>query len=165
MKPHRISYLLSLFVVSSLLGCAENNDLKTEPVSGVVTLDGQPVEGATVTFRPSEKGVGIGATAITDAQGVYKLTATQIVNDKQPVQGAGTLPGKYQVTVKKVEVPEVMSAEEAEEQGVPYNPPAPGQEPQPTWIIPKKFSSARSSGIEVTVVEGQNDIPLELTSK
>ena len=65
-------------------GCGGN----TVPVSGVVTLDGKPVEGAAVSFTP-EKSDGVGGSyGKTDAQGRYSLKT--VIGDK-----AGAAAGKH----------------------------------------------------------------------
>ncbi len=60
--------------------------------SGTVTFDGKPVDGATVTFIPTEGKIQP-ATGRTDAQGKYSLTTFR--------SGDGAQPGAYQVTVTK----------------------------------------------------------------
>lgn len=62
-------------------------------VEGTVTLDGTPVEGATVTFSPVEGGRS--ATAITDSAGHYRLefTADQM----------GAIVGKHKVSISTFE--------------------------------------------------------------
>jgi hypothetical protein len=60
-------------------------------VSGVVTLDGQPIEGAMVAFVPVDEGKGAMAHGTTDKDGVFQLTTTK-PND-------GAAPGEYKVTV------------------------------------------------------------------
>ncbi|MCG6156417.1 carboxypeptidase-like regulatory domain-containing protein [Rubinisphaera margarita] len=57
-------------------------------VSGTVTLDGQPLEGATVTFIPAE---GRSSTGVTDASGNYTL--------KYSADRDGAVPGQHQVTI------------------------------------------------------------------
>lgn len=141
-----------------LTGCGEVLD--TEPVTGKVTLDGDPVEGATVNFRPVDPEVGCSATGITDAEGIYKLTAT----DPTAKTDAGTLPGEYQITVFKNQAAEVVSTEEAEESGGEATTLAPGQDPEITYHVPKKYNMERTSGLKETVKEGENEINLELTS-
>jgi len=89
--------LLFLLTISvPMLGCSDGK-LKTYPVSGIVTMNGAPVEGATVIFNPSKEGVGDAATGITDAKGEYKLQTAQGRVD------AGTTPGEYVVMIKKTE--------------------------------------------------------------
>uniref|UniRef100_A0A7C4QMT8 Carboxypeptidase regulatory-like domain-containing protein n=1 Tax=Schlesneria paludicola TaxID=360056 RepID=A0A7C4QMT8_9PLAN len=63
---------------------------KTVPVSGTVTVDGQPVSGANVTFIPTSPGVH-GAAGSTDANGRYTLF---VGNNK------GAMPGSYKVTIQ-----------------------------------------------------------------
>lgn len=88
-------------------GCSSGVDLpETAPVVGVVTYQGQPVEGADVTFIRT--GGGQPARGDTDAQGKFVLHT--YVNPENNVEGA--VPGDYQVTVKKVVEPSGMSSEE-----------------------------------------------------
>jgi hypothetical protein len=85
---------LLLVAALALTGCGSSL-VKTE---GVVTLDGQPVEGATVTFMTEDgKQTSVGAT---DASGKFQLFTA----DKP-----GALPGSYKVTV--VKTPKVAGAE------------------------------------------------------
>ena len=89
-----IFVLLSLLVVLNMSGCSDGR-LKTEPVSGVITLDGAPLADATVSFHPKESGAGAAGFARTNEKGEYLL---------QTIQGnpdAGTLPGEYSVTIAK----------------------------------------------------------------
>jgi hypothetical protein len=71
-------------------GCAGG----TAKVSGVVSLDGHPVEGATVSFTPaSGDGSGVGGSyGKTNAEGKYSL---RTVNGDHP----GAAVGKHKVTI------------------------------------------------------------------
>ena len=69
-------------------GCGGDGKVR---VSGVVTLDNQPIEGAIVTFIPTDKEKGAIAHGTTDKEGNFKLTTTK------PDDGA--FPGEYKVTV------------------------------------------------------------------
>lgn len=72
-------------------GCGDVN--RPVKVTGVVTLDGAPVDDAVVAFQPaSEKGRA--ATGLTDKRGNFRL-ATQTED--------GALPGEYKVVVTKYE--------------------------------------------------------------
>ena len=64
-------------VMIAAIGCGgdEAETVSTEMVEGVVTLDGRPVEGATLTFVPVTEGFGAAATGMSDAEGKYRLTA------------------------------------------------------------------------------------------
>jgi len=80
-------------------GCGGGGKVK---VSGVVTLDGGPVEGATVTFVPVDKGSGQMASGTTDKEGVFRLSTSK------PDDGA--FPGEYKVTVVYAEGAEAPAA-------------------------------------------------------
>ncbi len=75
-----------------LAGCGPSYP-STIPVSGTITLQGKPVEGADVNFIPdaAQQGAVRFGTGRTDAQGKYRLTSFQ-PND-------GVTPGNYRVTV------------------------------------------------------------------
>jgi hypothetical protein len=165
----RTNYCLVVLVLATcvtvLTGCSGGKaTLDTQYVEGVVTVDDKPVEGATVTFVPVNEGQGMSATGTTDANGVYKLTAT-VTGDQEAEPGAGTLPGDYYVGVIKTEFASVVSEEEAEEQGVEYEGgPEPGADEDMTFVVPQKYNIPKDSGLQVTVSEGDNDIPLKLTT-
>ncbi len=145
-----------------LAGCGDSRrTLKTQPVEGVVTLDSKPIAGATGT--KVTEGSGASATGTTDASGKYTLTAA-VTGEVQGAAGAGTLAGDYFVGVRKAEIPQ-MSDEEIENQpGKPaFSPPSAA--PKLTHVVPVRYNDPRKSGIKVTVKEGQNTIPLELSSK
>jgi hypothetical protein len=61
-------------------------------VTGTVTLDGQPLDGAQVVFGPDGPG-GQVATAVTDSSGRFRM-GTYKPED-------GVRPGKYRVTITK----------------------------------------------------------------
>jgi hypothetical protein len=82
---------MSLLITGPGCGGAAGRPIKTE---GLITLDGKPVAGATVTFHP-EKERGRAATGLTDEDGVFLLQTF--------VSGDGALPGDYKVTVIKTE--------------------------------------------------------------
>lgn len=156
--------LVAMFCVTWITGCSGESHMTTEPVQGIVTLDGQPVADATVMFVPVTQGQGLSATGQTDAQGVYRLTAANS-QDTTAKAGAGTLPGEYFVGVLKSVSETPMSEEEAFEKGVKYEPLPPGQTPKVNHVVPQKFNDPKNSGIKVTVKEGENDIPIVLSSK
>ena len=63
--------LTSLFVLAFLSGC-QNNEVEIGQVTGVVTLDGRPIENAVVYFYPDAGGRS--SIGITNAEGAYELT-------------------------------------------------------------------------------------------
>jgi hypothetical protein len=73
------------------IGCGSSGPAL--PVSGVVTLDGNPLPGARVTFIPEKETGGLGGVAETGSDGKFV-----IANSKgEP----GLIAGKYKVTVSK----------------------------------------------------------------
>jgi hypothetical protein len=166
---HRLNYCLLLLGLAAcavaVAGCPGGGAVvDTEPVKGVVTLDGTPVPDATVTFTPVTPGQGTSAGGRTDANGVYTLTAVN-TGEATAKTGAGTTPGEYYVGVTKTVTETPMSEEEAFEKGVEYKAPAPNEAPKVTYVIPKKYNNPKESGLKVTVTKGSNDIPLELKSE
>ncbi len=80
----RFVVLLGAVVPFAMTGCGSSGPAL---VSGVVTLDGKPVEGASVSFTPAS-GDGLGGSyGKTDAQGRYTLRT--VATDK-PGAAAGT---------------------------------------------------------------------------
>lgn len=102
-----------LVVTLSALGCGGG----PANVSGVVTLDGKAVEGATVTFTPDSKdGGGVGGSyGKTDAQGRYTL---RTVSGDKP----GAVVGKHKVTISQ-SIPDPNNAEGIAKELIParYN--------------------------------------------
>ena len=147
--------LLALLCLSiTMSGCSDGR-LKTEPVNGVVTLDGEPLVDALVNFSPKADGAGAPGYARTNEKGEYRLQTTQGHPD------AGTLPGEYAVTVAKYkEVPtgrketNTVTGEVTEEM-------------RAILIFPemKVYTSASTTPFSVNVVKGKNRFDFELKSK
>jgi len=75
-----------------LVGCGESGP-KLVPVSGTVTLNGKPLEGASVAFQPDASlQDGLPAGDVTGPDGNYRA------NTKGR---SGVMPGKYKVVVTK----------------------------------------------------------------
>ena len=158
--------LTALCLIFSLVGCGGQSDRKeydTHMVQGVVTLDGKPVPGATVTFTPVDNKVGAPATGMTDEQGNYTLTTIGGGQTSEP--GSGAVPGEYYVGVAKKEMPgsEVTSTDDPNygKQTSTYRVGG-GQTAEITYIVPKTYENPRESGIKVTVKEGENNLPIKL---
>lgn len=77
-------------------GCGGGAKTGGNPVAvgGTITLDGQPLEGATINFSPVGEG-GQPAHGLSGSGGTFRLT-TRNSND-------GAVPGEYRVTVAKQE--------------------------------------------------------------
>lgn len=100
---------LAMATVLSFAGCGAKADLDFMndfvPATGRVTLEGQPLPGATVRFIPA-----IGATAgreamaLTDESGAYELST--LVPGLTPDESKGALPGEYVVAISRVAMPD-----------------------------------------------------------
>jgi hypothetical protein len=91
----RCSWYLACLVSAiclGVLGCGGSvGGPKPVKVKGTVTLDGQPLPDATVTFLPTNKDEGKQATGMTNSQGSFELTTYSTAD--------GAIPGEYSVVV------------------------------------------------------------------
>jgi hypothetical protein len=83
--------------MAGFFGCGggdETRSYRLVPVSGTVTLNGKPLEGADVAFIPDAKNApSTAGSDVTGPDGNYKIM----------FRGrAGLAPGKYQVVIKKM---------------------------------------------------------------
>jgi hypothetical protein len=85
-KPWALLGLLLSPVLLASAGCGNQNLSK---VDGVVTLDGVPLSGATVSFMPVEQGRS--ASGLTDGNGYFRLSTFRTDD--------GALAGDYRVIV------------------------------------------------------------------
>ncbi len=143
--------LAALIAVS--IGCNGGDNLpETVEASGVVTLDGQPVEGAAIVFIDDQGQYT--ARGMSDKEGRFSLNAFE--------QKKGAVPGTYKAVVTKTVEQQTEGAsiggEEAEHAGDEAN----------TMIVnllPQKYSIP-SGELTVTIPpEGTSDIKLDLSSK
>ena len=83
------------FAFAILVGCGESSKFQLAPVSGIVTLDGEPLIDAVVNFQPmasTDDGIaGIGSNARTDQQGRFVMNTI----DEHP----GAVVGKHRVRI------------------------------------------------------------------
>lgn len=146
-------FFLGLACATMMFGCggkpADPNRPATTAVSGVVTHNGSPLDGATVTFKPVSTD-GKAAFGKTDAEGKFSLTTFE--------GGDGAIPGEYNVTVVKMEVVESKAVSEDDPN---YDPDY--VEPEAKSLIPEKYGNAADSGLTASVgTEPVSDIKLEL---
>jgi hypothetical protein len=135
-------------ILGGISGCGPSRPT-TYPVSGVVTLDGKPIQGATVMLMPQAGGRP--ATGTTNQRGEFSLT-TFDRND-------GALPGKHTVTVVKKITTGIMAGPDGLSGPVARG----GIKEQ--WIIPKKYSDPKSSILSADVRRGMEPLKLDLRSQ
>lgn len=135
-----LKYICLLCVVM-LVGCDSSSGPKTVNASGVVLLDGNPVDGAQVTFI--DDAGQITAVATTDAAGKFSLMHN---GEKK-----GAVPGSYKVQVSKTKLT-------GNEGG--------GTEITISHGLPPKYASIATSNLTQVVPDsGISDIKIELSSK
>ncbi|WP_339746967.1 carboxypeptidase-like regulatory domain-containing protein [uncultured Rubinisphaera sp.] len=146
------SFLLTTFCIAP--GCSGGpNDLPDlGQVTGKVTLDGNPLAEALVTFTPVDTESGNTSSGTTDATGTYELHYSG--------ENMGAIPGEHKVTIIVGEGatptfpegvdPDNLSPQERQK----YTAPA---------VIPAKYNS--ESTLTETVKSGPNTINFELTSE
>ncbi|WP_435017943.1 carboxypeptidase-like regulatory domain-containing protein [Tundrisphaera sp. TA3] len=101
-----VGKLAILFSWAAILsGCGESGPSPVK-VTGVVTLDGKPVEGAVVSYLPDPASPGARpAEALTGADGSYR---------PETDGRTGVIPGKYHIVVTKAPpLPESVAKDEA----------------------------------------------------
>ena len=83
---------MAVVCILTAAGCSSNPAIYPEvaDVVGVVTLDGQPLEGATVTFAPE---AGRASSGVTDSAGRYSLHYTGSIR--------GAMLGSHRVMINK----------------------------------------------------------------
>lgn len=97
----RYNRLLMSCLLLSLAGCgggASENTLEVYPVSGTVTVDGEPMQGISVTFFPEGTTKGNGGFGATDAEGKFTL--------KDRDQRDGVAEGTYRVLLTRLVKPD-----------------------------------------------------------
>jgi hypothetical protein len=125
-------------------------------VSGVVTLDGQPVEGAVVAFIPVDPGKGQMAHGTTDKEGVFNLSTSR-PND-------GAVPGEYKVTVTYAEGATAPPASNQREAFEGLEKARQQQQKPPRYNIPAKYGNPDQTDLKQKVPP-DGKVTLDLKSK
>lgn len=160
LRPQGLVVVLAAF---GLVGCTGQSDASRPqlvPVSGKVTYQAQPVEGAIISFMTDASPRT--ATGQTDAKGEYQLT-TYNSND-------GAVIGEHTVTITKPQAAQqaepmdargyagAMAGGKGGKTGIPTA----GQEVKQT--LPAKYASAQTSGLKRAVIAGDvNRFEFDLT--
>jgi hypothetical protein len=137
----RSGCLAAFALVPFLVGCG---GVRPAKVTGILTLNGQPVEGATVQFVPVKEG-GRPATGLTKADGGFSLTTFE---DQD-----GALPGEYKVVITYHPPVENAPPAQTTEQGMKQAMQAQAQakKGKPKYVIPAAYSDASKTPFTQTV--------------
>jgi hypothetical protein len=122
---------LSVFVIG-LVGCLGSNRPKTVPITGRVTINGQPPgEAGKLYFTPTQAAEGYNmrpANGAFDAEGVYRVMSWKVDD--------GLVPGHYTVSL------------------VPYDP--------KTTKIPARYHQSGTTDLELDVPVDQDEIKYDI---
>ena len=137
-----LAYSELVFLVLFVAGCGGGGGIKPAKVTGLVTFNGEYLEGANVIFHNDELGDWMGQT---DAEGQYRMLAP---------------PGEYRVAISKwigEEQAELSDEEQilstmSEFEADPRDDPEEGNEQ-----IPEKYSDLSMSTLKFTVPSGGSD--------
>lgn len=148
--PRFCSVLIMVLVALPVAGCGSSDrpaDLpELHPTTVKVTLDGEPLDGATVTLAPQSSKWS--ATGTTDEQGV----ATMLTNGRYE----GVVEGEYKVGVNKLSKPTSdapaadLSYEEAQKLYME-------QQKEIKSLVPEGYTVASRSPLELEVGPGQEN--------
>lgn len=131
-------------------------------VTGVVTLDGKAIEGATVTFSP--KGEGSMSMGLTDAEGKFQLKTATGKNGAAVGEHGVAIALSLNLGSQQPKVPDDGLAPPTDAELGGRTPSAPQSTVR--WIIPERYSDPAKSGLNVTVpAGGLKEHKFELRSK
>lgn len=118
------------------------------PVVGTVTLDGQPLAGASVTFVGAGSTPGLGGVGISDDSGKFEISHFRA--------GKGLDPGEYKVVVSKL----VLSNGQPIPAGT-----VSVAELSTRDLVPRRYSDFNNATLSVTVTPGGEPVSLDLLSR
>lgn len=154
----RSTYLTFMLCMGLVLtGCSgggegASDNPPTYELTGTVSYNGDPVDGASVSFQSSSGDSKVGAAGKTDASGQFTLTTFK--------PGDGAVAGTHDVVVIK-SVVEGEDPSYFDETSPNY-----GKTPPPTttkYLIPEKYGKFETSDLKAEVTaDGPNEIKLEL---
>ena len=152
---NRLYNCVFVFSILTCLGCgpaAREAPSDLLPVSGTLTIDGEPASHVTIVFTPDNATAGQGGYTVTDDSGHFE------VKHMSNVEGAnGVEPGSYVLSFSKLTMPDgnpIPEGKDAADVGA-------------TESLPKKLSSPdpeRPAHI-LKVDEAKTDVKLDLKTK
>ena len=160
--------LITACILGLASGCSRGRQYPpTHSVSGVVTVEGQPVADAIVSFLPDDGQNP--ANGSTDASGRYELTSF--------TRGDGAMEGSFRVTIVKYEkegedkpaasaekpAAEAESEETGNEDYVPAGMVVSQYDTGPKNLLPKQYADQQKTPLTATVSPEENSIDFNLS--
>jgi hypothetical protein len=148
----RVRDFVILCLVAGIAGCGGGSgrpELVLHPVSGTVTLNGEPAAGVSVTFLPDDGGGAVQDTVagVTDASGQFTL------NVRDGEEGAPA--GKYRVLFTKLVKPD----------GSPVGPDEMAADVGAENALPDIYNNPLETPISAEVPEGGKTFEFELKGR
>ena len=140
---HFIIFCMLCFCILCIAaaGCNTNTHGVTM-VTGIVTFNGLPLEGATVTFHPSDG--NLAAAGLTSGDGTFTL------NSGSSKGGTGAQPGTYLVSVTKTKA-------EGGETVIGPGGLTTSTPPRFVSLVPIQYANAKTSGFQAVVEQGKKN--------
>jgi hypothetical protein len=134
----RCAALIAVVGLGAVSGCTRSQQgPATVEVTGTVTYEGQPIDGANVIFHPANgSDQTLASQALTDKNGRFELS-THVGGGKFKT---GIVPGNYAVTIKKLDTAAIA------------NTLAP-----PKDLLPNRYGSPKTSGLTAKVADDQEN--------
>ncbi len=136
---HVTLFALLITTVGSLTGCGKAGPSLVQ-VTGSLSVDGKPANGATLIFHPKDKEMKLVPAATTDENGKFKLATSA---------REGVPAGSYDVTVTWPD-PSVQPTPAQKLQGL--------GDPGPD-LLAGKYSSKATSGLKADITSSTKELP------
>jgi len=132
-----VLYVGMLCGLFALAGCGSKDEAAGfVPVSGNITVNGNPTGNVLLTFVPQGDTKGNGGSGTTDSTGRYEVTT--------PQGQKGLLPGKYKVVASRRLNPD----------GSPPDPNTPPIESNARETLPAKYSDENKTELTLNIAAG-----------
>lgn len=158
LRRTNLYYLGMVCFLSALSGCGGVNKTEQElldqliPVTGKVTLKGEPLASASITLHPTAReGMTQFASAISDETGAFQLRT--LIPGLTADQCKGVLPGTYQVVVSKIVQPDGSPLPEGVSEA---------DAPATKQAVPVVYTTPERSPLQHTVTSAGEELILEL---
>jgi hypothetical protein len=140
-------WLLPIASLAVMAGCG-GDGLERAPITGLVTVEGAPLAGASVQFTPVGGTPGEGALGVADAQGKF-----EVISSRQGDEGIP--PGEYSVRVSRLADPD----------GTPLSPEATeADHPFARETVPAPYSGM-DSPLKVTISKEGGEVKVDVPAK
>lgn len=147
-----IAFFLTATMLTFVSGCSKtvtpDGMPSLTPCELILSQEGKPLHEAAVTLIPVDTSSKWSASGSSDAAGKARIMTW----------GAhvGVVPGKYKVLVSKIETEKLNLAPR------PSDSPEPSEEPKSYNLVEERFGNAETTKLEIEVVKGQKDYPLDI---